>query len=128
MRGKNAKRKMFTDGGRNLVLLGVASIVVSMATIGVSLAIYHNSGDIYLDRSRPGYLPDEQEIEEEDKQEQYIFDKTGKITMEVIDEYLERLQVDVRAIDAYEKPFDENVLSDEKLGIPVIEQSEENGT
>ena len=128
MRGKNAKRKMFTDGGRNLVLLGVASIVVSMATTGVSLAIYHNSGDIYLDRSRPGYLPDEQEIEEEDKQEQYIFDKTGKITMEVIDEYLERLQVDVRAIDAYEKPFDENVLSDEKLGIPVIEQSEENGT
>ena len=128
MRGKNAKRKMFTDWGRNLVLLGVASIVVSMATTGVSLAIYHNSGDIYLDRSRPGYLPDEQEIEEEDKQEQYIFDKTGKITMEVIDEYLERLQVDVRAIDAYEKPFDENVLSDEKLGIPVIEQSEENGT
>ena len=128
MRGKNAKRKMFTDGGRNLVLLGVASIVVSMATTGVSLAIYHNSGDIYLDRSRPGYLPDEQEIEEEDKQEQYIFDKTGKITMEVIDEYLERLQVDVRAIDAYEKPFDGNVLSDEKLGIPVIEQSEENGT
>lgn len=129
MRRSKSKRKLFTNGGRNLVIMGVASIVVSLATTGVSLAIYHNTGDIYLDRSRPGYLPDEQEIEEEnEKQEEYVFDKSGKITMDVIDEYLERIQVEVRAIDAYEKPFDENALSDEKLGIPLMEENAENET
>ena len=43
---------------------------------------------------------------------------SGKSTVE---EYLEKMQVEVQAIDAYEKPFDENVLSDERLGIPNVE-------
>lgn len=124
MKHKKVKKRIFASGGRNLVLLGLASIVISVATTGVSLAIYHNSGDIYLDRSRPGYLPDEKEIEEEnDKQEEeYVFEKSGKITMDVIDEYLEKIQVDVRALDTYEKPFDENLLSDERLGIPSSDE------
>lgn len=124
MRGK---KKWFTNGGRNLVILGVASIVVSVATTGVSLAIYHNTGDIYLDRSRPGYLPDEQEIEEEnEKQEEYVFEKSGKLTIEIIEEYLEKLKVEVQEVDAYEKPFNEEALSNERLGIPAAEQTEEN--
>ena len=49
-----------TTGGRNLVLLGVGSILIAFIMTGVSLAVYHNSGDIYLDRSRPGFLPDEE--------------------------------------------------------------------
>lgn len=118
---KNEKKKM-THGGRNLVILGVASTLIALITTGVSLVVYHNSGDIYLDRSRPGYLPDEEEIEEEgEKEEEYIFEKTGKLTAAIIEEYLEKMQVEVRAIDAYEKPFDENVLSDERLGIPNAE-------
>lgn len=118
---KNEKKKM-THGGRNLVILGIASTLIALITTGVSLVVYHNSGDIYLDRSRPGYLPDEEEIEEEgEKEEEYIFEKTGKLTAAIIEEYLEKMQVEVRAIDAYEKPFDENVLSDERLGIPNAE-------
>lgn len=118
---KNEKKKM-THGGRNLVILGIASTLIALITTGVSLVVYHNSGDIYLDRSRPGYLPDEGEIEEEgEKEEEYIFEKTGKLTAAIIEEYLEKMQVEVRAIDAYEKPFDENVLSDERLGIPNAE-------
>ena len=75
-----------------------------------------------MDRSRPGYLPDEEEIEEEgEKEEEYVFEKTGKLTMNVIEEYLEKLQVEVRAVDEYEKPFDESALSDERLGIPSSE-------
>ncbi len=128
MKHKKVKKRIFASGGNNLVLLGLASIVISAATTGVSLAIYHNSGDIYLDRSRPGYLPDEKEIEEEnDKQEEeYVFEKSGKITMDVIDEYLEKIQVDVRALDTYEKPFDENLLSDERLGIPSSDEGDGN--
>lgn len=118
---KNENKKM-THGGRNLVILGIASTLIALITTGVSLVVYHNSGDIYLDRSRPGYLPDEEEIEEEgEKEEEYIFEKTGKLTAAIIEEYLEKMQIEVRAIDAYEKPFDENVLSDERLGIPSVE-------
>ena len=51
-------------GGRNLIILGCIAATIALATTSVSLAIYHGSGDIYLDRSRPGYLPDKEEIEQ----------------------------------------------------------------
>lgn len=114
------QKKKKIHGGRNLVVLGVAATILALITTGVSLLIYHNSGDIYLDRSRPGYLPDEEEIEQESEEEEYSLEKSGKLTMEVIEEYLEKLKADVKAIDAYEKPFDENVISDERLGIPAV--------
>lgn len=107
-----------TKGGKNLALLGIFSILIAVITTSVSLAVYHNSGDIYLDRSRPGFLPDEQEIEEENEHvEEYNFDKTGKLDIKIIEEYLEHLQTEVRAIDAYEKPFSAGPLSDQNLGI-----------
>ncbi|MDO4398998.1 MAG: hypothetical protein Q4C24_01765 [Candidatus Saccharibacteria bacterium] len=117
------KSKKIIHGGRNLGIVGVVSTVLAGMTTGVSLAIYHNSGDIYLDRSRPGYLPDEEEIEneEENEVEEYSFEKSGKLTAEILAEYLERLQAEIKAIDAYEQPFDESALSDERLGIPVVE-------
>lgn len=113
------KKKRMTKGGRNLVILGVASTVVSLIATGVSLMIYHNSGDIYLDRSRPGFLPDEKEIEENiEKEENYTFEKSGKLTIKAIEEYLEKIQAEVKAIDSYTTPFDIDVISDERLGIP----------
>jgi hypothetical protein len=110
------------SGARNLVILGIASVVVATLTTGVSLAIYHNSGDIYLDRSRPGYLPDEQEIvdkEEQEKELEYEFEKSGKMSMEVLEEYLENLEKEIQAVDDYEKPFGQGVMSDDQLGIPA---------
>ena len=107
-----------TSGGRNLMILGLASAVIAVVTTGVSLIIYHNSGDIYLDRSRPGYLPDKEEIEQGgNEKDEFVFDKTGIITGEVLDQYLENLQKEINAIDAYEDPFGAAALSDEKLGI-----------
>lgn len=107
-----------TSGGRNLAILGVVSVVVATVTTGVSLAVYHNSGDIYLDRSRPGYLPDEEEISEDDEPKDYEFDKSGTITREVLTEYLKNLEAEVEALDSYENAFSAEALSDEKLGIP----------
>ncbi|MBR5939320.1 hypothetical protein IKZ77_02085 [Candidatus Saccharibacteria bacterium] len=105
-------------GGRNLVILGVVSILIAMVTTGVSLAIYKYSGDIYLDRSVPGFLPDKEEIEDEPTVElDYEFEKSGTVTAEVIDEYLDKLRAEVRAIDSYDSPFGESALSDEQLGI-----------
>ena len=107
-----------TAGGRNLILLGIGAIFVTFLMTGVSLAIYHNSGDIYLDRSRPGFLPDEEELEEEKTvEEDYEFEKTGKITKEILDEYLSNIKKELEAINSYEEPFNVEVLSNERLGI-----------
>ena len=116
-------KKKLNKGGRNLVILGIVSVVIAVITSGVSLVIYHNSGDIYLDRSRPGFLPDEEVIEEEtEDEEEYSFSKTGPIDLMVLEEYLDKLQVEVEAVDAYEKPFEEKILSDESFGIPEAKE------
>ena len=108
-----------TIGGRNLVLLGIGAVMIAFLMTGISLAIYHNSGDIYLDRSRPGFLPDEDELEKrEEVEEEYEFKKTGKLSEEVLEEYLQHLDAEVKAIDSYEDPFNIELLSDESLGLP----------
>lgn len=124
---KEKAEKKMSNGSRNLVLLGLISTLIALTTTGVSLAIYHNSGDIYLDRSRPGYLPDEEEIEQEESEpdeEEYVFNKDAQLTDVVINEFLEELKKETDAIDAYEKPFGSDVLSDEHLGIPTETEEE----
>lgn len=103
--------------GARLVILGVVAIMIAVATTGVSLAVYHNSGDIYLDRSRPGFLPDEEEIDSEIDEDEYDFDENSMLTKENLDEYLEKLDGEIKAVDAYQNPFAADALSDEKLGI-----------
>ena len=107
-----------TKGGRNLIILGVVSIIIALATTSVSLALYHNSGDIYLDRSRPGYLPDEEEIEEDDDGlEDYDFPKSGTVTKDVLNEYIEKLEEEIKALEEYSEPFSQQDLSNDRLGI-----------
>ncbi len=106
-----------TKGGRNLIVMGVAAIVISLATTGTALTIYRESGDIYLDRSRPGYLPDEKEVDEGDPEGEFEFDKTGELTEAALDEYLDALEVEITAIEEVEKPFSAEALSDEGLGL-----------
>lgn len=115
----NDENKKMEQGGKNLVLLGVLATLIAVITTGVSLMLYHNSGDIYLDRSRPGFLPDEEEVEEEKIEEEYTFSRSGKITGEVLDELLKNLDLEVQSIDAYDDQFGEGALSDERLGIPL---------
>ena len=119
------------NGGRNLVILGVVSVLIALTTTSVSLAIYHNSGDIYLDRSRPGYLPDEEEIEDDgdkEEEEEYDFTRTGELDGESMTKFIENLEGEIKAIDEYKKPFSEEVLSDEHLGIPTDEKKVEEQT
>ena len=125
MMEETTEKRRLHRGGRNLLLLGLGSVVIALITTSISLAIYHNSGDIYLDRSRPGFLPDEKEVEEEEKMEDdYSFPKSGVLTVDILEEYLEKLDIEVKAIDSYEKPFGSSVLSDEKLGIPSAEEDD----
>lgn len=123
---KKTNQPIVRQGGRNLIILGLLSTFIAICTTGVSLAIYHKSGDIYLDRSRPGYLPDEEEIEDEseNEEEDYDFQKNGKLTEAELTEFLEKLNVEIESINSYEKPFGEEVLSNERLGIPAEETVE----
>ena len=91
-----------TKGGRNLLILGVTAVAISVVATGASLLIYHNSGDIYLDRSRPGFLPDEEEIEEEEtkRENSYEFSSEGEINKSVMKESLEKLDQEIKGIKA----------------------------
>ena len=121
----DTKQKKPILGGRNLLILGIISVLIAVTTTGVSLAIYHYSGDIYLDRSRPGFLPDETEIEDnDDKDDEYDFGKNGDLTAEGLQTYLDKISVEIRAIDAFSKPFSDYGLSDEHLGITGVEGEE----
>ena len=106
-----------SSGGRKLIILGIASALIALVTTSISLAIYHNSGDIYLDRSRPGFLPDEDEKDDDDPIEEYTFDKSGEFTEEVLKEYATKFGEVMQNIEEYEKPFGSSALSDEALGI-----------
>lgn len=117
--GDKARVRWTTRGGRNLAILAIIAIVISGGLTTVSLAIYHYSGDIYLDRSRPGYLPDTEEVAEEEDTEEgvYSFEKSGPITKDVLDEYLKKLQVEIDALDQYQDPFNDDALSDVHFGL-----------
>lgn len=108
-----------TRGGRNLMILGIGAILITIITTVTSLTIYRVSGDIYLDRSRPGYLPDEDEVTETtETNTNYTFSDSGALTREDLSEYLEELkQVDDRLND-FSDPYSPAPLSDESLGIP----------
>ena len=100
---------------RNLTLLGVGSIIVAGLTTTMALMIYHNSGDIYLDRSRPGFLPEEpEEVIDEGS---YRFPENGTIDPAGLEEYLRELKKTRQTSEKLDDPFGPTPLSDEALGI-----------
>ncbi|MBO7561110.1 hypothetical protein J6T21_03745 [Candidatus Saccharibacteria bacterium] len=119
-------RPPMDKGARNIIILGIVATVITIILTVISMMIYHNSGDIYLDRSRPGYLPDEEEIEENEKEpeDKYVFSDSGAITDEVIDEFLENLNKNIEGLEKFIEPFAPQSLSDISLGIPEVETEE----
>ena len=106
-----------SHGNRNLLLLGVGALILAGVSTSVSLAMYRISGDIYLDRSRPGFLPDPTEIEEDDVTTNFTFAETGELTKEDLDEYLRELSIVNNRLKAFSDPYAPDPLSDESLGI-----------
>ena len=108
-----------TPGGRNLTILGVSAILITIVTTIISLTIYRVSGDIYLDRSRPGYLPDEDEMTEStETNTNYSFSDSGPLTSDGLSEYLDELKKVDDRLKNFSDPFSPSPLSDESLGIP----------
>lgn len=113
-----------SHGGRNLIILGIASILIALATTSVSLAIYRATGDIYLDRSRPGFISEgEQHNEEDDSREE--FSNEGEMDDRAFEEYLKELDLLTERIDGSKDNFAPDPLSDDSLGIIVYDDDEE---
>lgn len=107
-----------SDRSKNLLILGILAISIALITTIVSVVVYHNSGDIYLDRSRPGFLPDEEEVEQQ-PESTYSFPNSGPIDEASLNEYIEHFEESLVVIDDLDSPFSEAPLSDESLGIPA---------
>ena len=109
-----------SQGGKNLIILGAGSFLIAFLTTAISLYLYHDSGDIYLDRSRPGFLPDKEETESKKEiVEDYSFSETGKSNKAILEEYLNNLKKETTKLNNFsDDPFSLNSLSDESLGIP----------
>lgn len=106
-------------GSRNLLILGIGTIVLAGISTSVSLAMYRLSGDIYLDRSRPGYLPNPDEAEaESETMTNFTFSDSGPLTANDLGEYLQELQRLNDRLKAFDDPYSPEPLSDSSLGIP----------
>ncbi len=113
-------------GKRNLICLGAGALLITCLTTCLSLWIYRTSGDIYLDRSRPGYLPDEEEVEQNTQTDKsFTFSDTGELNRNELTSYLKELKKVIDRIDALETPYAPGPLSDESLGIPVSDHPED---
>lgn len=107
-----------SKGARNLIILGGVACLIAAITTSIELIVYRNSGDIYLDRSRPGFLPDEDEVEANHQDEStYSYPDTGNLDADELDKYLEELRLVEAHIKRLADPYGPSPLSDESLGI-----------
>ncbi|MGN1312960.1 MAG: hypothetical protein ACI4VS_02125 [Candidatus Nanosyncoccaceae bacterium] len=113
------------NGGRNLCILGICALIVAIITTSISLKIYHDTGDVYLDRSRPGFISDEEKHHTE-KNIKETFSEDGEIDVKVLDEYLQKLEQMRKKSDDYIKDFATDPLSDHQLGIEATDESEDS--
>lgn len=105
-------------GRRNLIILGLSAVSIAIITSAIELWIYRSSGDIYLDRSRPGYLPDIEEAKEEANTSYgYAYPESGALDIDELQEYLDELKETSSYLERIEDPYSPTSLSDESLGI-----------
>ena len=104
------------SGGRNLLILSGVCVIVAIITTSVSLFIYRKTGDVYLDRSRPGYISEDEE-KNDNKNAKPEFNDDGPVNEEQLDLYLKELDNAKKNIDESKDGFSSNALSNNSLGI-----------
>lgn len=101
-----------------LFLLGLISTLIAIFTTCLSLVLYHKSGDIYLDRSRPGFLPEKPEdFPPVVDHNNYTFPDSGALDSTVFNEYIENFSLYLNDLTKLADPFSSDPLSDQSLGI-----------
>lgn len=116
-------------GRRNLILLGLGAFLIALTTTAIELWVYRSSGDIYLDRSRPGYLPDDDEITDpSDTSSEFSYPDTGSLDPDELTEYIKELELINAHINELSDPYGPAPLSNESLGITTPEHAAEQET
>ena len=111
-------------GGRNLIILGFSVTVIAIISTAISLHIYRETGDVYLDRSRPGYIfEDEKHDTDDDKKE--LFSADGEVDASVLDQYLKEFDTVMDRIEDASNDFSPEPLSNESLSIDIVGHDED---
>jgi len=106
------------SGSRRLAILGIGAVLIALISSGISLVIYTASGDIYLDRSRPGFISDtEKPNPQKPANPTPTFPADGPINQAALDAYLKNLDLLIGEITAEHDAFSADSLSDEALNI-----------
>ena len=111
-------------GGRNLIILGLGAIAIALISTAASLQIYRSTGDIFLDRSRPGYIFEDEKHNVEDDQKER-FSNEGELNDKAVDEYINELNTVMTRIQSSTNDFSQEPISDETLNIYVQEEAPE---
>ena len=121
MSGEIKKKMQKERANVNLSILAVAATLIALITTSISLYIYKATGDIYIDRSRPGYISKEEEGKVSDdsskKASVYEFSSEGEINQKILKKYLEKFESIQAKTQDPDSDFNETPLSDESLGI-----------
>lgn len=118
MKPEPEEEKQKNSSARNLTIFGITAIVLALISSGISLFVYNFTGDIYLDRSRPGFISEiEDDDNNADKNEEVAFPADGIITDEDLTDYLFQLDARVQEITSDSDAFSADALSDEGLNI-----------
>ena len=111
-------------GGRNLIILGFSVAVIAIISTAISLHIYRETGDVYLDRSRPGYIfEDEKHDTDDDKKE--LFSADGEVDASVLNQYLKEFDTVMDRIEDASNDFSPEPISNESLGIDIVGHDED---
>jgi hypothetical protein len=115
---ESAKREI-----NKLPIFIILSIFLALISTIIGLLIYKLSGDIYIDRSRPGYISDQEKNENDGADDAYSFSSDGEVSRKDLDEFYVHMSEAVGDIKA--NAFSPDDLSDEALGIapPATEDS-----
>jgi len=104
--------KLQNPNPKNLLVLTILMLIIPAITVAASLIAYDLSGDKYLDRSRPGFMPEGDDSDDAGD----VMSEDGPVNREVIDNYLEGLRDYTRGMLETEF-FSDRSLSDESLGL-----------
>jgi hypothetical protein len=102
-------------GGRNLILLTLAAITFAILAVSASLYLYKSTGDIYLDRSRPGFLPEKSD--RPDEIQEYTFLEEQNPTKDTLTEFLENFNKVREDLKLTDDAFGDSPLTNESLGL-----------
>lgn len=94
------------------LLLIIATIVISLVLVSISLAAYNLSGTAQLDLSRPGYQSVSGQVETEDRIDG--FSPFGSVSLDTVDEFIslyDEQAEKAKAVDAFNgDPLNPEVL------------------